>query len=97
MDPLTSLKITVTVLRCSRVTSDASSGAAHALQKRAPTGFRWPHCVQTATGERLERTPMGYNVTSSLDGISREPSLDGARFIQGVLQLKASQDGSAKM
>jgi hypothetical protein len=46
--PTRSAKKTVTTLRSSReAAGSAASGAAHALQKRAPSGFSWPHAAQT--------------------------------------------------
>ena len=50
VEPATSQKSTVTTFRCSRFGA-ASSGAAHALQKRAPSGFSAPHAAQVATGQ----------------------------------------------
>jgi class 3 adenylate cyclase len=47
---------TVTVFRCSRETGAASSGAPHALQKRAPSGFSCPQLAQTRTSASLGRS-----------------------------------------
>ena len=48
VEPTTSQNTTVTVLRCS-FTDAATSGAAHALQNRAPLAFSAPQLRQTPT------------------------------------------------
>src|SRR6266540_3351786 len=53
--PTRSAKKTVTTLRSSRDAGcSAVSGAAHALQKRAPSGFSWPHLAQTGMRKGYE-------------------------------------------
>ena len=49
VDPVTSQKTTVTVLRTSRRPAGAASSAPHAPQKRNPSGFSWPHAWQIGT------------------------------------------------
>ena len=47
VEPTTSQRSTVTVLRTSRaVPSAVGRGAAHAMQNRAASRFCWPHCLQ---------------------------------------------------
>ncbi|MDX6477772.1 MAG: hypothetical protein QOG29_359, partial [Gaiellaceae bacterium] len=53
VEPLTSQKTTVTVLRCSRWATAAPSGAAQESQKCASSRFSDPHLAQMTTGERL--------------------------------------------
>ena len=49
VEPTTSQNTTVTVLRTSRERLVAASGAPQELQKRAPSGFSWPHCPHSIT------------------------------------------------
>ena len=73
VDPTTSQNTTVTVLRCS--TPGAARGAAHASQKRAPSGFSPPHAEQTCTRHDRLLTPRPSGQTPRLTYDSTVPRL----------------------
>src|SRR3954452_11443012 len=79
--PTRSTNRTLTILRSSRAAGRASaSGAAQALQKRAPAGFSWPHAGQVATDRAYgARLTAGRRPALSPGAV---PLPEGARFRQ---------------
>ena len=75
MKPTRSTKTTLTIRRSSRRAVSSPSGAPHARQKRAISGFSWPQAMQTGMSLILAAFRLHSNgfVGSGVVGLRRGP------------------------
>ena len=87
MDPVTSQKSTVTVLRWARGATAATKGAPQLLQKAASPGFSRPQVVQVLTTTRVCLSYNPGSRQSAVDGLTGSTPESSITMLTMSLQL----------